>query len=330
MTHHVAFESEDKSSSGETNATQKGKPRKDARRDRGVLEQGSPSSDDVLFPDGIALMPASNLTALLKPAVTGDESEEDHDSGCWGYSAVRLLPADSAPSWTVRPYIHSGYRGVLTLRQALSSVSYCHNETGNVVTHLLGLLIFMGLLVRDLFFRGLPAHHRILACSYLLVAQICMGMSTAYHLLGPISKRGFDIALRCDITGIALSIICSFMIGLHYGFWCHERIGNIYLIIVGTLSVVALVWPHIPALMGNWNATIIFYGSFVGFCPVPIIHWLVLVGGPVRYLIIHGALGAIRVHVAQKRIAYAMCLCKVLTHAYALQCFVDGRILVYA
>ena len=203
---------------------------------------------------------------------------------CWGYTAGkrRGLPACTAPNWTVRPYIHWGYRDVLTPRQALASLFHCHNETGNVMTHMVGLLIFMGLFVRDLFYRELPGQHRMVACAYLLVAQYCMGSSAAFHLLGTISKRGYEFALRCDMTGIALIIISSFLIGIYYGYWCHGDIGRVYLSVVGILSCIALIWPYVPALFRNFGASVAFFASFVGFALVPLFHWCYLVGGPTR------------------------------------------------
>jgi adiponectin receptor len=183
----------------------------------------------------------------------------------------------------VRKYIHWGYRDLLTVRQAFRSLFYVHNETGNVMTHVLGLLVFAGLFFRDAFFRTLPMHHRLVSCAYLLVAQYCMGSSAMFHLLSPISKKSYDLALRCDMTGIALVIISCFMIGIHYGYWCHETTGRTYLIIVGFLSCVALAWPYIPALFRNFNASVAFFASFVGFALVPLLHWCWLVGGPNRY-----------------------------------------------
>jgi len=200
----------------------------------------------------------------------------------WAYTAGkgRGLPASSAPNWTVRPYIHWGYRDELTAHQALSSLFYCHNETGNVITHLGGLAVFVSLFVRDLFSDTLPPHHRAVSCAYLGVAQYCMGSSAAFHLLGPISKKGYEFALRCDMTGIALVIISSFLIGIHYGYWCHERTGHIYLAIVGILSCIAISWPFIPVLFRNFNASVAFFASFVAFALVPLFHWCILVGGP--------------------------------------------------
>ena len=218
------------------------------------------------------------------PAHAASSSREDALL-CWSYSACqsRALPACTAPNWTVRPYIHWGYRDVLTIRQAFASLFYCHNETGNVLTHLGGLLVFVGLFIRDLLIRDLPVHHRAVACTYLLVAQFCMGSSAVFHLLSPISKKGYELALRCDMTGIALVIMSSFMIGIHYGYWCHQGTGNVYLTIVGILSCIALAWPYIPTLFRNFNASVAFFASFVAFALVPLFHWCYIVGGPTRF-----------------------------------------------
>ena len=56
--------------------------------------------------------------------------------------------------------------------------------------------------------------------AYLIAGMYCMGSSAVFHLVGPVSRRAYDTALRCDITGIAIIIAASFFIGLHYGYWC--------------------------------------------------------------------------------------------------------------
>jgi hypothetical protein len=56
--------------------------------------------------------------------------------------------------------------------------------------------------------------------AYLTTAMYCMGSSAVFHLVGPVSRRAYDTALRCDITGIAIIIAASFFVGLHYGYWC--------------------------------------------------------------------------------------------------------------
>jgi predicted membrane channel-forming protein YqfA (hemolysin III family) len=259
-----------------------------AKFEPGDVDQCSPNCIEL----GLAGGRESGCTSLLAamdghgPANSTAAAEVSRENAlvCWGYSAGRGRgqPACMAPNWTVRPYIHWYYRDVLTLRQALASLWYCHNETGNVMTHLGGLLVFVLFFIRDLLFRELPHHHRVVACSYLLVAQYCMGSSAAFHLLGPVSKRGYELALRCDMTGIALVIISSFMIGIHYGYWCHARTGHIYLAIVGVLSCISLVWPYVPALFRNFNASVAFFASFVAFALVPLFHWCFLVGGPNR------------------------------------------------
>jgi len=200
----------------------------------------------------------------------------------WTFS-VGLVPDTEAPAWTVNPFILSGYRKQGTFRQACASLLITHNETGNIMTHLVGLLVFVALLVRDLFFRDLPNHHRIIIGAMLLAAQYCMGSSTVYHILLPISQRTSDIALNCDMAGIALCIVTIFAVGLHYAFWCHEDLGRMYMCMVGANSVVLMVLPNIPAFLRlHKHAVPFLYFGFVLFALVPLIHWVILVGGPFR------------------------------------------------
>ncbi len=49
------------------------------------------------------------------------------------------------------PYIWSGYRTQLGHFDCLKSVFSFHNETLNIWTHLIGFLIFLALLIRDIF-----------------------------------------------------------------------------------------------------------------------------------------------------------------------------------
>ena len=55
----------------------------------------------------------------------------------------RLCTYKDAPAWSVHnKYIHTGYRTNFGWRDAFRSVLMIHNETANIWTHLLGLLIF--------------------------------------------------------------------------------------------------------------------------------------------------------------------------------------------
>jgi len=53
-----------------------------------------------------------------------------------------------------------GYRDHLTLKECLGSLVYCHNEIGNIYTHLTASVLFIGLLARDILRDDLSVHHR--------------------------------------------------------------------------------------------------------------------------------------------------------------------------
>ena len=56
----------------------------------------------------------------------------------------RLCTYKDAPAWSVHnKYIHTGYRTNFGWRDAFRSVLMIHNETANIWTHLLGLVIFV-------------------------------------------------------------------------------------------------------------------------------------------------------------------------------------------
>jgi len=189
------------------------------------------------------------------------------------------LPAAAAPHWTVRPFILWGYRDCMGWRQCWRSLLTVHNETGNVWTHVFGLLLFLFLQVHELLRQDKTLHHRLVASGYILATNFCMATSAVFHLMTPHSKQVYERCLRFDMTGIALVIIASFLVGLHYGYWCHPFLGRLYFSIVGVLSCIALAWPHMPKLLHNFNLSVTFFASFVAFALVPLFHWVSVVGG---------------------------------------------------
>eukprot|EP00960_Hanusia_phi_P047627 758484-Hanusia_phi.AAC.8 len=223
-------------------------------------------------------MASSSNEESVKAPLKDDKDLEENDPEshvlcCWGYSAAsRGLPACSAPSWTVRPYINWGYRDHLTLKECLGSLVYCHNEIGNIYTHLTASVLFIGLLARDILRDDLSVHHRAVVVLYDVASIACLVSSGIFHLLGPVSKRVYENSLKLDMTGIACVIVASFLVGIHYGYWCHPALGNAYFWITACLSIIAMSWPHVPWLFHNFNAS--------AFALVPLLHWVYIVGGP--------------------------------------------------
>eukprot|EP00283_Hemiselmis_rufescens_P008523 CAMPEP_0173433126 /NCGR_PEP_ID=MMETSP1357-20121228/10684_1 /TAXON_ID=77926 /ORGANISM="Hemiselmis rufescens, Strain PCC563" /LENGTH=364 /DNA_ID=CAMNT_0014397807 /DNA_START=36 /DNA_END=1130 /DNA_ORIENTATION=+ len=207
------------------------------------------------------------------------EDAKQFGSCCWGSSKAGGLPAAAAPHWTVRPFILWGYRDCMSWRQCCRSLFTLHNETGNVWTHVFGLLVFLVLQAYELLREDKTLHHRVVASGYIMATNFCMVSSAIFHLMTPHSKQVYEQCLRFDMTGIALVIIASFLVGLHYGYWCHPFLGKVYFTIVGVLSGIAIAWPHMPKLLHNFNLSVAFFASFVAFALVPLFHWVSVVGG---------------------------------------------------
>jgi hypothetical protein len=127
------------------------------------------------------------------------------------FSTKSGLPAAAAPPWTVRPFILWGYRDISSWRQCFRSLFYLHNESGNVWTHLIGLIVFTFLLIQEITRTDKPVQHVLIACGYLFATIFCMASSAFFHLAAPHSMLAYERALRIDMTGIALVIIASFL-----------------------------------------------------------------------------------------------------------------------
>lgn len=213
-----------------------------------------------------------------------DQGERDGDrkadlQGFWFSAKAGGLPAAAAPHWTVRPFILWGYRDIMSWNECWASISSVHNETGNIWTHIIGLTIFVCLQLHELLRQDKTFHHKLVASGYLFATNFCMASSAMFHLLTPHSKMVYERALRVDMTGIALVIIASFLVGLHYGYWCHPFLSRVYLSIIAVLSCIALAWPHMSKLLNNFNLSVAFFASFVAFALVPLFHWVSVVGG---------------------------------------------------
>ncbi|WWC86012.1 uncharacterized protein L201_000883 [Kwoniella dendrophila CBS 6074] len=141
------------------------------------------------------------------------------------------------------PYILTGYR------RALGSVSLCvysifgylHNETFNILTHLIGALIFSKFLVEYLPSRIIyPINYWIVLESpqntpqnkeyidltflktYLVCCIICLSMSASFHTLNCHSSKVSHRAHRCDYCGIVVLAVGSILPVIQYGFYDQE------------------------------------------------------------------------------------------------------------
>lgn len=155
----------------------------------------------------------------------------------------RLLSWDDIHPWQQdNAYILTGYRQASSsYRGSFASLSYVHNETVNIWSHLLGAIAFLLLAAAGVFVVVFLEHEiapRYASASrtdvfvfgcFFAGAIACLGMSATYHCLSNHSPVVAKWGNKLDYAGIVLLIVGSYVPAMYYGFRCHTRLMSLYL-----------------------------------------------------------------------------------------------------
>lgn len=174
-----------------------------------------------------AAVPAHPVSLPSSPATPDDHT---------GNSASKLLTIDEIPEWYgYNPFIHSGYRPIFAAyAPCLRSVLHLHNQTANIITHLVpgAVALVFNLVLHSFFARWYPdasGTDRAVFHVYLTACSLCFGVSAAYHTLLCHSRDWADQWVRIDYVGISVLILGSFVPGLYMGFYCEPWLLRGYL-----------------------------------------------------------------------------------------------------
>ncbi|KRK04065.1 adiponectin receptor protein isoform X2 [Drosophila yakuba] len=228
-----------------------------------------------------------------------DELGEEDDAGCPLPSTpedTQLIEAEvweaswkvchykNLPKWLQdNDFLHRGHRPPLpSFRACFKSIFRVHTETGNIWTHLLGCIAFIGV---ALYFISRPSveiqtQEKIVFGAFFIGAIVCLGFSFAFHTLSCHSVEMGRLFSKLDYCGIALLIMGSFVPWLYYGFYCHYQPKVIYLSVVsilGILSIVVSLWDKFsePSLRPLRAGVFMSFGlSGV----IPAIHYSIMEG----------------------------------------------------
>jgi len=169
---------------------------------------------------------------------------------CLCRNTIQLCSIAEVPSWAQRPHILDGYRPNLSFWQCLLSLFSCHNETGNIWTHLLGAMIVASLGFKKLmndesspkpFGAELLANEMRVRLTFIFAAVVCLGVSAVYHAGNCTHDEVCCTALlRADTSGIAILIAASFLPGVYLGFACFPSLQMTYLGVVAVLLLLGL------------------------------------------------------------------------------------------
>lgn len=159
-----------------------------------------------------------------------------------------LISYQALPTlWRNNDCIHTGYRfiPVRNWTTLLGSIFQIHNETGNIHTHLGGLLLVVALF----WFTGSLDPHtttmdRWIQTLYLLAAAKCLMCSVSWHVMaGCADSQWFQCFACIDYTGISWLVAASLLTLVYNGFYCQPQLIALYSVGVFLLGLTMGVVP---------------------------------------------------------------------------------------
>ncbi|ORY65867.1 hemolysin-III related-domain-containing protein [Pseudomassariella vexata] len=166
--------------------------------------------------------------------------------------AGALLKYEELPvPWRVNPHILSGYRFSETKLGCVRSMFNISNETVNIWTHALGLLLVLSI---AFYFYPTSTNFSLstktdvfIAAVFFFAACKCLACSTIWHTMNCVADQTLLERFACvDYTGIALLIAASIMTTEYAAFYCEPISRWIYMTTTALLGVGGVIMPWHP------------------------------------------------------------------------------------
>lgn len=161
----------------------------------------------------------------------------------------RVVHHNSLPNWLRdNDFLHKGHRlPTNSFVACFKSVFRIHTETGNIWTHLLGMIAFVGITA---YFLSRPTmeiqwQEKAIFSAFFIGAIMCLGFSWVFHTVYNHSQRIGKLFNKLDYCGIAFLTMGSFVPWLYYGFYCQMGVKIIYMVLtfsLGTACIVVSLW----------------------------------------------------------------------------------------
>ncbi|KAI4906749.1 hypothetical protein J4E90_010208 [Alternaria incomplexa] len=178
-----------------------------------------------------------------------------------------LVNYGQLPGWRQEnQYIVTKYRSARnSYRQSIKSLTYLHNETGNIYTHLLFLVIVLLVTTYNLPQLGgpkqwfpSPRNGDILALSAFLGGVVlCMSFSVTYHIVLDHSESVATAGKQLDFAGITCLIWGCLIATLYYTFTCEVELMRTYMLIFTALGAIMLLFFASPLASKSWAQALV-------------------------------------------------------------------------
>lgn len=169
-----------------------------------------------------------------------DESPLPPSSSPW---IPLLLRHEQVPAWYHHNiYILGAYRPVLgSFARCLYSLTYVHNETVNIYTHLIPAVVALvgNYALAAYFSSRYPLaswQDQLVFHIFLTTSVVCFGISSGYHTFQCHSARYYALWIRADYVAIVLQILGSFISGIYVSFYCEPVLQQTYWLMVSLSS----------------------------------------------------------------------------------------------
>ncbi|KXN90864.1 hypothetical protein AN958_03518 [Leucoagaricus sp. SymC.cos] len=157
---------------------------------------------------------------------------------------MRLIKYHHLPEpWKNNPYVTQGYRFIPIERWPLliKSVFTLHNETLNIHTHLIPLILF---LVNIISIIRNPTHIDAPEVLFMSFACVCLLGSTVWHTMsGCAHHNSMEFCARVDYVGIGWLISASVATTVYYGYQCHPKVGHAFEVLCFMMGLLGNVLP---------------------------------------------------------------------------------------
>lgn len=161
----------------------------------------------------------------------------------------RVVHHNSLPTWLKdNDFLHKGHRTPTNSFMAcFKSIFRIHTETGNIWSHLLGFIAFLGITIYFLTRSSLEIQwqEKAVFSAFFLGAILCLGFSWVFHTVFNHSQKIGKLFNKLDYCGIAFLTMGSFVPWLYYSFYCRLGPKITYLALIfllGTLCIIVSLW----------------------------------------------------------------------------------------
>jgi len=199
------------------------------------------------------------------------------------------IPYREMPSWMGdNEFILTHHRPELgSFMECFKSIFSVHSETGNIWTHLLGLLGFVILTIVfyvkpfcDQCSNKVAFIDKFIFIFFFVGAITCLGFSMLFHTVLCHSEQVYKIFSKLDYAGISILTLGSFIPWIYYGFYCDLIYKVVYIstitVLTGGTLFVTMVDKFASAAYRPMRA--LLFVCIGLFAVAPFTHFLVLHG----------------------------------------------------